>query len=151
MGNADSKPSEGGASHGQQSSCPVPHQNRSAALNQAQSCPSSKNQMPTDLAQKPLPGQTVPLETNRVVSSIPMADESGESKNWVYPSEQMFFDAMRRKNWNPDEVDMKTVVPIHNAVNERAWSQILEWEKDTDSSKYFSIGAGVIVDVADRD
>jgi cytochrome c heme-lyase len=48
----------------------------------------------------------------------------------------MFFDAMRRKNWDPKEVDMKTVVPIHNAVNERAWSQILDWEKDTGSSKY---------------
>lgn len=91
--------------------------------------------MPTDLSQKPLPGQSTPLETSRVTSSIPMA-EIGESKFWVYPSEQMFFDAMRRKNWDPKEVDMKTVVPIHNAVNERAWSQILEWERNTGSQTY---------------
>jgi cytochrome c heme-lyase len=91
--------------------------------------------MPTDLAQRPLPGQTLPLDTTRTVSSIPMAEQV-DSKYWIYPSEQMFFDAMRRKNWDPKEVDMKTVVPIHNAVNERAWSQILEWERQYDSSKY---------------
>ncbi len=94
--------------------------------------------MPTDLSQKPLPGQSAPLETSRITSSIPMA-EGGESKYWVYPSEQMFFDAMRRKNWDPKEVDMKTVVPIHNAVNERAWSQILDWERDTGSAQYTAI------------
>jgi cytochrome c heme-lyase len=150
MGSAESKPSQG-ISHQQQSSgCPVPHQNRSAALNPSQSCPSPKNQMPTDLAQKPLPGQAVPLETNRVVSSIPMVDESGEPKNWIYPSQQMFFDAMRRKNWNPNEVDMKTVVPIHNAVNERAWAQILEWERDTGSSKYLFIISELTLDVVVR-
>jgi cytochrome c heme-lyase len=92
--------------------------------------------MPTDLSQTPLPGQSVPLETSRETSSIPIAEGAGDSKFWIYPSEQMFFDAMRRKNWDPKEVDMKTVVPIHNAVNERAWSQILEWEKETGASKY---------------
>ncbi|KOS20153.1 putative cytochrome c1 heme lyase [Escovopsis weberi] len=35
---------------------------------------------------------------------------------------------MKRKGYDAREVDMKTVVPIHNAVNERAWKQILEWE-----------------------
>jgi len=129
MGNTDSKPSNV-ASHQQTSSaCPVPHADRSAILNSSASEDSPKNQMPTDLSQKPLPGQATPLETNRVVSSIPTADNSAHSKFWVYPSEQMFYDAMRRKNWDPKEVDMKTVVPIHNAVNERAWSEILEWEK----------------------
>ena len=135
MGSPESKP----ASHGQQqvSGCPVPHQNRAASVNSTTSCPSNRNQMPTDLAQKPLPGQSMPLDTERVVSSIPMA-EASESKFWIYPSEQMFFDAMRRKNWNPNEVDMKTVVPIHNAVNERAWGEILKWERPFDSSKYFN-------------
>jgi cytochrome c heme-lyase len=138
MGSAESKPSQG-ASHKQQSTgCPVPHGNRSESLGAPQSCPSSKNQMPTNLSQKPLPGQAIPLHTAREISSIPTAQQSGDSKYWIYPSEQMFFDAMRRKNWNPNEIDMKTVVPIHNAVNERAWSQILEWEKDTGSSMYRS-------------
>ncbi|KAL2753491.1 hypothetical protein ACRALDRAFT_1036056 [Sodiomyces alcalophilus JCM 7366] len=50
--------------------------------------------------------------------------------NWVYPSEKMFFDAMRRKGLDGVRgEDMKTVVPIHNAVNERAWKEIREWEK----------------------
>lgn len=56
--------------------------------------------------------------------------ESGmdPSGNWVYPSEKMFFDAMKRKGYDARIADMKTVVPIHNAVNERAWKEIKEWE-----------------------
>ena len=50
------------------------------------------------------------------------------SRNWVYPSEQMFFNAMRRKGWTPEEDDMKSVVSIHNAVNERCWREILAYE-----------------------
>ena len=46
----------------------------------------------------------------------------------VYPSEQMFFNAMRRKGWTPEEDDMKSVVSIHNAVNERCWREILAYE-----------------------
>ena len=41
----------------------------------------------------------------------------------------MFFDAMRRKNHDPSAADMAAVVPIHNAVNERAWAEIKEWER----------------------
>ena len=40
----------------------------------------------------------------------------------------MFFEAMKRKNHSPNASDMATVVPIHNAVNERAWSEIKDWE-----------------------
>ncbi|PVZ99806.1 hypothetical protein BB558_000930 [Smittium angustum] len=47
---------------------------------------------------------------------------------WIYPSEQMFFNAMKRKNWNANEEDMKVIVPMHNAVNEMCWKKILEWE-----------------------
>ncbi|CAJ0906150.1 13693_t:CDS:2 [Entrophospora sp. SA101] len=54
------------------------------------------------------------LNTTRQRSSIP---------------QQMFFNAMKRKNWNPNTEDMKVIVPIHNAVNEKAWKEILEWEK----------------------
>ena len=35
---------------------------------------------------------------------------------------------MARKNHNPQAADMKTIVPIHNAVNERAWTEIMKWE-----------------------
>jgi cytochrome c heme-lyase len=40
----------------------------------------------------------------------------------------MFFDAMRRKSFDPEATDMRTIVPIHNAVNERAWYEIKRWE-----------------------
>ena len=47
----------------------------------------------------------------------------------------MFFKAMARKNHSPHAADMATIVPIHNAVNERAWQSILEWEKGQGSEK----------------
>ncbi|KAI9793492.1 MAG: Cytochrome c1 heme lyase [Peltula sp. TS41687] len=58
--------------------------------------------------------------------------ETGRSAitgNWIYPSEEMFFAAMRRKAYDPKTEDMKVIVPIHNAVNERAWKEIREWER----------------------
>ncbi|KAJ7582592.1 cytochrome C1 heme lyase [Mycena floridula] len=64
------------------------------------------------------------LSTERETSSIPKASDG----NWVYPSQAQFFSAMARKNHNPNAADMKTIVPIHNAVNERAWTEIQKWE-----------------------
>lgn len=41
---------------------------------------------------------------------------------WVYPSQQMFYNAMRRKGWTPSEDDMAAVVAIHNAgASVREW------------------------------
>ncbi|ROV92077.1 hypothetical protein VPNG_09815 [Cytospora leucostoma] len=107
---------------------------------------------PTTTAQQPHP--TKPhhglhgLTTDREVSTIPRASAAGatavpvgpsnhetetgadpKTGNWVYPSEKMFFEAMKRKGHDTRVADMKTVVPIHNAVNERAWKEIREWEK----------------------
>lgn len=48
----------------------------------------------------------------------------------------MFFNAMKRKDWDPKAEDMRTIVPIHNAVNERAWKEIQEWEAGRGSEKY---------------
>ena len=64
--------------------------------------------------------------------------------NWIYPSERMFFEAMRRKGYVDNDgddhgggarraareaaADMRAVVPIHNAGNERAWAEIKAWE-----------------------
>lgn len=45
--------------------------------------------------QRPAPDQPFSLNTSRQVSSIPRADRDGEY--WVYPSEQMFWNAMLRK------------------------------------------------------
>lgn len=64
------------------------------------------------------------LSTERETSSIPRADGT----HWVYPSEAQFFTAMARKQHNPQQQDMKSIVPIHNIVNERAWQQVREWE-----------------------
>ncbi|KAI0884941.1 cytochrome c and c1 heme-lyase [Annulohypoxylon maeteangense] len=87
-----------------------------------------------------------PLANDRVISTIPRSSKPGEptdrpanteqetgadeiSGNWIYPSERMFFEAMKRKGHDPRAADMRTVVPIHNAVNERAWAEIKEWEE----------------------
>lgn len=72
------------------------------------------------------------LPNEREISSIP---RSSTGSNWVYPSQQQFYNAMRRKNWDPKADDMKTVVPIHNAVNERAWMEILKWEHNEGGDK----------------
>ncbi len=85
------------------------------------------------------------LANDREISTIPRASlveegakpanneqETGKDKvsgNWIYPSEEMFFNAMRRKNYDPKTEDMQAIVPIHNAVNEKAWAEIKEWEK----------------------
>ncbi|KAK0781820.1 Cytochrome c1 heme lyase [Friedmanniomyces endolithicus] len=53
-----------------------------------------------------------------------------ESGNWVYPSQEMFFAAMKRKGHTAEPTDMSTVIPIHNAVNEKAWAEIRDWEKE---------------------
>eukprot|EP00955_Chlamydomonas_euryale_P068664 360194-Chlamydomonas_euryale.AAC.9 len=52
----------------------------------------------------------------------------GAVKVWMYPSEHMFFNAMKRKGWDPREDDMPAVVNIHNSVNERAWREVMSWE-----------------------
>ena len=57
----------------------------------------------------------------------------GEDENWVYPSQQMFWNAMLHKGWKwqDDEVrpnDMDNIIKIHNANNEAAWQEILKWE-----------------------
>ena len=80
--------------------------------------------MPTQANQQPAYGQRRPLPTGRMDSTIPGPSEG----NWQYPSQQMFFNAMRRKGYDPNEEDMRSVVAIHNTVNEKAWDQILQWE-----------------------
>lgn len=98
---------------------------------------------PPSPSKQPGPNQ---LNTIREISSIPRTDSSPQNRshpanheqetgrspitgNWIYPSEEMFFKAMRRKAYDPRREDMKVIVPIHNAVNERAWKEIREWER----------------------
>lgn len=86
-------------------------------------------------------GQSVNLSTRRSLSRIPKGeytphhqlmgekDEgSAKSKNWIYPSEQQYFNAMKRKGYNPKEEDVGSILAIHNVVNERSWSEIHRWE-----------------------
>jgi cytochrome c heme-lyase len=110
------------------------------------------------LKENVIPGKRMRrLSEDRVISSIPRFSSSspaepeptaapkdststtkeGEEKNWVYPSEAQFFRAMLRKHEAgvyapttsaPDPSDMQTIVPIHNAVNEKAWQELLKWE-----------------------
>lgn len=83
-----------------------------------------KNMMPTNLPQTPAEGQQKPLSTDRVSSSIPTT--SGAT--WKYPSPQQFFNALKRKEKNPEEDAMDSVVYVHNFVNEETWKKVLDWE-----------------------
>lgn len=83
------------------SSCPVPLEAREA-LNPANNMPQTLADTPTSSAAS---SQLSRLNTQRQASSIPMApleslpkhQEGGEQQVWMYPSEQMFFNAMKRK------------------------------------------------------
>ncbi|KAL4798869.1 cytochrome c and c1 heme-lyase [Aspergillus venezuelensis] len=100
------------------------------------------------------PPSECPAHSSSPYSSSPTAShgtpsnaetETGHDKstgNWIYPSERQFFEALMRKGNTPDSVGsaselattVASIIPIHNAVNERAWQQILEWEKNAPSS-----------------
>jgi cytochrome c heme-lyase len=121
-------------------------------MEQRPSAPPSPSAVQTLL--NAIPGGKPALATEREVSTIPRAlpeaqgtpssspanseVESGPDKSgkWIYPSEKMFFEAMRRKNHDPKAEDMRSIVPIHNAVNERAWGEILAWERGMGGDAY---------------
>lgn len=115
--------------------CPVMHEAVESE------CPASAGVLmdsidPTNMMppanQQPSPDQPFPLSIDRQVSTIPRAGkEAGEC--WVYPSQQMFWNAMLRKGWKwqPDDIsaqDMSHIIRIHNANNEAAWKEVLKWE-----------------------
>jgi len=81
--------------------------------------------------QRPAEDQPFPLPTDRIVSTIPKAGT--ENERWVYPSQQMFWNAMLRKGWRWKEGDiqqndMDAIIKIHNRNNEDAWREVLKWE-----------------------
>lgn len=85
--------------------------------------------MPAQANQTRADSQTIDLSTNRVPSSIPKAGTDKDT--WLYPSPQMFWNALVRKNKTDDasEEYMDTVVAIHNNMNENTWQQVLAWEE----------------------
>jgi cytochrome c heme-lyase len=118
---------------------------------------------PQSSTDSPLPKGFRPLSHDRVVSSIPRANpvaspntstifppsnsetETGADSatgNWIYPSEYQFFTAVLRKNSlptsSPDPSSLAStvpsIIPIHNAVNERAWTLIKQWEGNSSAS-----------------
>ncbi|KAF3835852.1 hypothetical protein F7725_028410 [Dissostichus mawsoni] len=83
--------------------------------------------------QTPAPDQPFDLERIREESTIPRHDSGNK---WVYPSEQMFWNAMLRKGWRwrEDDLgaqDMTNIIKIHNTNNEQAWQEILKWRPCT--------------------
>lgn len=161
-----SKAQSDAPSSSQPASCPVDHSSSASSTSRSWtqslasylpwSSSSSAPSQPSSASSRP---QADPLDTDRIISSIPRSNSNPEacpvdhgssanaevetgkhaSGNWVYPSEKMFFEAMKRKGYNARVADMKTVVPIHNAVNERAWEQIKKWEAPyLENSKFVS-------------
>jgi len=107
----------------------------------------------------PATGQRIPLSTYRVISSIPRGDEENDAvlsstttknnnktvppvhqppdrSNWQYPSEQQFYNSMLRKGHRPPIKSIPSVLQIHNAVNERSWSQVTKWEKELHNNEH---------------
>jgi cytochrome c heme-lyase len=129
--------------------CPVDHKSRSAWLSFASKSAPSESQPPSSQSapSKPTPTSPKNLPTARTISSIPRAPlpdgaptgpansehDGGTSPSgrWIYPSQAQFYAALERKRQahGARAADMATVVPMHNAVNERAWSEILRWER----------------------
>jgi len=118
--------------------CPVDHSSFSRQSSSDDACPvdhTAKRSWTDILSRKDKPsshaaegihpnGAPASLAADREISSIPRTDGT----KWVYPSQSQFYAAMARKNHNPQASDMKVIVPIHNAVNERAWAELMKWE-----------------------
>ena len=57
--------------------------------------------------QQPSPDQPFHLPTDRQISSIPKVTEDGKPDFWVYPSQQMFWNAMLKKGWRWKKEDIQ--------------------------------------------
>ena len=135
------------ATHPTISDCPVQHDDILSTTPTRGGCPVKHDKpLPASIeeaanhAQTPRPDQRFPLSTHREVSSIPRADDlaaaaphqpkSCEENNWVYPSQQQIYNAMRRKGYEVEESTIPMVIQIHNSVNERSWNLVKRWERE---------------------
>lgn len=72
---------------------------------------------------------TAAFETEGQGSGAGAGATAAAAEKWEYPSPQQFFNAVLRKGFtNTRAEDVPSMVLIHNAVNERAWHEILAWE-----------------------
>lgn len=108
--------------------CPMGH----SASSSASECPlghsaaSSTPSMRKNTALQTPPAEAVDqLSRERVQSTIPST--SGEP--FMYPSERQFYGSATAKGHTVDPKDMEMVIAIHNAVNEKAWQEVLRYEK----------------------
>ena len=53
-----------------------------------------------------------------------------EGTTWTYPSPQMFYNSLARKNKLGDtaEEEIESVVALHNNMNEKTWGRVTAWE-----------------------
>ena len=137
---------------------PLPQTQSLPSINTTDSskeCSSDRiSQSPSRSEQQSVYAPSRRLSHDRVVSSIPRAPpqsplttsppshpanaetETGPhtSGNWIYPSESQFFHAVMKKSTltasTPEDLasSISAIIPIHNAVNERAWHLIRQWE-----------------------
>lgn len=109
--------------------------------------PSTTTSSPNTAPQQPSSPYAVPSTSTSASHASPSNAESETGHdpttgNWVYPSERQFFDALVRKANVPGSTtsakelatSVASIIPIHNAVNEKAWQEILKWESRSPSS-----------------
>lgn len=120
--------------------CPVPHDQRAAAVAAVGSATASTeepksilsqlnplNYMFPDLSQKPAANQKIALPTTREESTIPKADGAG---TWEYPSPQQMYNALLRKGYTDTDITaVESMVSVHNFLNEGAWAEVVGWEQ----------------------
>ena len=130
-------------------SCPVKHNAADNSTNSKNTTSSNcivsgrHNSLVNDevFDQNKQPNQSVSLSTTRSVSTIPKSKDFNPHHqissidNWVYPSEQQYFNAMKRKGYNPAEMDIPAALYVHNHVNEEGWRRIVCWEQLRGNSK----------------
>jgi cytochrome c heme-lyase len=87
------------------------------------------NNMPVHANNLPSFNQSNELSQTRVSSTISKGGTTMET--WTYPSPQMFWNSINRKNKVGDtaESDVESVVAIHNNMNEKTWRRVVQWEQ----------------------
>lgn len=89
----------------------------------------SHNQMPPAEVLQPVPDhdpEAALLGMEREESTIP---RTSTNNSWTYPSERMFYNALRRKGHEPEAPDIPPMLAIHNFLNEAVWREICKWEE----------------------